>query len=112
MAKSRQLHELGLLGYGVGFWRLVSWIVLAYLAFTMIYLASPASITRERADWFDPVKRLKLAALFSLRTAWKIGYGYDRARTRTYKAIARAPIDCFKVLFVCLLTVSHIFRRS
>jgi len=34
-------------GYGVGFWRLVSWIVLAYLAFTMIYLASP---DRSRAS--------------------------------------------------------------
>jgi len=85
-------------GYGIRPYRLVFWIILSFLLFTLIYWTQ----TKQIAGKID---RIKFALGFSLGTSWKLGYGFRNSRTRLFKIITLIHSIGFKLMLLCLLKV-------
>jgi hypothetical protein len=84
-------------GFGVRPWRLATWMVAVFIAFTAIYWTQTADLGtsgRGSLRW----RRLRAAAEFSIRTAVALDYGRQRSRTMTFKIVTALESALFKVL--------------
>jgi uncharacterized protein YjbI with pentapeptide repeats len=90
-------------GYGVRPLRLLGWMLVVFLLFTSVYWTQTKELAHHRNKLKDAWKRLELATAFSLRTSWTLGFGYNNARTPTFKIITLVHSIGFKILLLCLL---------
>lgn len=82
-------------GYGVRPARVAAWFALLVVACGLAYLTQvrPAGASLART-----LVALRASLAFSLRTAWSLRYGYERARTPLFRALTAAQALLGKLL--------------
>jgi hypothetical protein len=92
-------------GYGVHPLRLIVWILIVYSLFTVVYWTQTKSLAAGQGRWHEELDRLRFSLIFSLRTSWKVGYGYQNARSSIFKTLTLTQSILFKVMLLCLIKV-------
>lgn len=90
-------------GYGVRPLRLLGWMLIVLVVFTIVYWTQTAELVQGKHKLKDAWRRLRFALAFSLRTSWTLGFGYTNSRTTIFKILTMVHSIGFKILVLCLL---------
>jgi hypothetical protein len=85
-------------GYGLRPVRVFAWLIVLNVLFGLAYWSQTSS--EQLGGWS---RRITAVTAFTLRSSWRLTWGFDHARTPVFKAITLVHSVASKILLVCLL---------